>query len=138
MPEAASVLIGPAEIALTRMPSLPRHDPLGPVIGKGDRTATFVHHLFGPLHDRGEGIDRNVHCHGEIVAAGVDIAATQFVLVGKADGVDDEIQGAPTRLQVVKQRVNRGLVANVTGQNNVRTQRGRKWIDPFFQGVALI
>jgi hypothetical protein len=79
MPEAASVLIGPAEIALTRMLLLAeiggqiahagferglgdahhvvvRHPLLGAVIGQREHRAAIGHQLLGALRDRGEGI----------------------------------------------------------------------------------
>ena len=80
MPLAARVLIGPAQMALTRMPSLAqilgqihhagferglgnthdvvmRHDLFGAVIGQGQHRTALGHDLFGALRDGGEGID---------------------------------------------------------------------------------
>ncbi len=118
MPEAASVLIGPAEMALTRMflraevdgqivhagferrlgdahDVVVRHHLLGAVIGQRQHRAAIGHQLLGALGDRGERIDRDVHRLGEVVARRVDVAAGQLVLVGEADGVDDEVDLAP-------------------------------------------
>ena len=119
MPDAASVLIGPAEIALTRMCLLAeiggqiahrgfegglgnahhivmRHPFLGAVIGEGQHRAAVSHQLLGALGDGGEGIAGDEQRLREIFRRGIDIAAGQFVLVGKGDAVDDEVQASPT------------------------------------------
>ena len=42
---------------------------------------------------------------GEIVAAGIDVAAAQFGLVGKPDGVHKEVEAAPLAAQSIKHRI---------------------------------
>ena len=65
------------------------------VIGQRHQAAAIGHHLFGALRHRGEGIAADVHGHAEIFRRGIDIAALELVLVGKADGMDHEIQAVP-------------------------------------------
>ena len=115
-----------------------RHHLFGPVIGEGHGTAARVHHLFRARHDRGERIDRDVHRHGEIVAAGVDIPPAQLVLVRKAYGVDQKIKAAPAFFQVCKEGIHRRLVAHVAGQNDVAIELSRQWVHTPFQRIALI
>mmetsp|Transcript_22710 Transcript_22710/g.37482 ORF Transcript_22710/g.37482 Transcript_22710/m.37482 type:complete len:214 (-) Transcript_22710:2302-2943(-) len=115
-----------------------RHDLFGPVIGEGHGTAAILHHLFGALHDSGERVDRDIHRQAEICTAGVHVAAAQLVLVGKANGVDDEVQVVPMLFQLGEQRVNRCLVAHIAGQDNITAQLGGQRIHPLFQRIPLV
>ena len=114
------------------------HDFLGTVIGQRETGPAGRHHLFGALHHGCKRIDGNIHRHGEVGAAGIHVAPAQLVLVGKADGVHDEIQRAPGLLQRRKQRVDRRLVAHVAGQNDVAAQLPGQRLHPFPQRVALV
>ena len=73
-----------------------RHDLFRAVIGQRQdasrRSGIIGARALGHGDQR---IGGDVHRHQEIVEAGVDIFAAQFVLVGKADGVDDEIDRVP-------------------------------------------
>jgi len=114
------------------------HDLLGAVVGEGEHGAALGHHFFGALCDGGERVDRDVHGHHEVFAAGIDVTAAQFGLVGKADGVDDEIHLSPTLLKIAEQRINRGGVADVAGQDDIGAQLFGQGADALFQRLALV
>src|SRR3546814_3977170 len=76
-----------------------------------DLTA-IAHQLFGALHHRGETVAADVHGQREIVRAGIEIAALQLVLVGKADGMDEEVELAPVLCQHVEHRIHRGGIGD--------------------------
>ena len=73
-----------------------RHDLLGAVIGEREQRAAIRHQLLGALGERGEGVAGDEQRLGEIVLAGVDIAAVELFLVGEGDGMDEEIDAAPS------------------------------------------
>ena len=50
-----------------------------------------------------ERIDRNIHRHGKVFVAGVNVSATEFIFVRKAYCVHDKIQSAPFFLNMIKQ-----------------------------------
>ena len=118
MPEAASVLIGPAEMALTRIAALAeiggeiadarlerglghahhvvmRHHLLGAVIGEGEERAALPHQGLGALGERGEGVAGDEERLDEIVLGRVDVAPVELLLVGEGDGMNQEIERAP-------------------------------------------
>jgi pyridoxamine 5'-phosphate oxidase len=74
----------------------------------------------------------------EIGLAGFDIAAAQLVLVGKADGVDDEIEAAPFRLERGEQRVETFGIAHVAGQHDGGADLLGQRLHPFEQLFALV
>ena len=82
-----------------------RHHLFRAIIGQRQRRAAIGHKLFSALHHSGERIDRNIHRHFEIRGACVHIAATQFVFIGKSNGVNDEIETAPFVFEGLKNRV---------------------------------
>src|SRR3546814_15622217 len=86
-----------------------RHDALGAVIGERQGRTAIAHQLFGALHHRGETVAADVHGQREIVRAGIEIAALQLVLVGKADGMDEEVELAPV-LRSEERRVGKECV----------------------------
>ena len=115
-----------------------RHHPLGPVIGQRHQAAAVGHHRRRPPRDRGERIDRDVHRHQEVVAAGVGIAAAQFLLVGKADRVDDEVERAPFLFQRREQVVHRLHVAHVARNDQRRAELLGQRHDALLERIALI
>lgn len=160
MPEAASVLIGPAEIALTRIfegrdrrrdtaRSIPaqlcdahdvvvRHPLLGAVIGQRQQRAAIRHQLLGTLGDRREGVAGDQQRLGEVRLAGLDIAARQLVLIGEGDAVDDEVELAPELLDLGEDRVDRRAVGDVAMADDMAAKLLGKRLDPLLQRIALI
>ena len=161
MPEAASVLIGPEEMALTRIAlaaeidgeiahaRLERrlgdahdvvmgHHLLGAVIGEGQDRAAVGHQLLGPLGDRGQRVAGDQHRLGEIVGGGVDIAAGELVLVGKGDGMDQEIEAAPETLDLGEDRIHRRRVGDVAMADDMGADLLGQRLDALLQGVALV
>jgi hypothetical protein len=90
------------------------------------------------LATAGQRIDGNVHGAAEIVARRVDIAAGQFVLVGKGDGVNDEVEPAPGLFQMRENGLDRLRLGHVamTADDGVQF-RGERF-DALLQRVALI
>ena len=96
------------------------------------------HHRRGALAHRDERINADVHRHQEIIEAGVDIAAAQFVLVGKADRMDHEIDRRPAFGQRSEARVEITHIRYVAGNKEVLTQLGGEWSHALFQRLALV
>ena len=115
-----------------------RHHLFRAVIGQRQQGAAIGHHRRRAGTDGGEGINRDIHGHPEIRGAGVDIAATQFVLVGKADGMDHKIKRAPVSLQRRKQRIQRVFLRHITFDHPRHADRRDQRFHPFFQRFALI
>jgi len=115
-----------------------RHHLFGAVIGQRQQAAARVHHRRGAFGDGGEGIDRNVHRHQEIGVRGIDIAAAQFVLVGKADGVDDKVDAAPFGLEPFEQGIDRVHVGDVAFKQPRLAQLAGQRHHALFQRLALI
>ena len=115
-----------------------RHDLFGAVIGEGQKAAAFGHHGGGALADGGEGIDRDVHRHGEPGARGVNITTAQFVLVGKADGVNQEINLAPFGRQFVKERIDAVVACDIAFDKGIHPNGCGQRFDPLLQRFALI
>ena len=65
---------------------------------------------FGGL---GEGVAGDHHGADEVLARGIGVAALQLVLVGKGDGVHEEIHRAPFLLDLIEHRIDRGDVLDV-------------------------
>ena len=160
MPEAASVLIGPAEIALTRIAFSPeigreiadarlerrlgdahdvvvRHPLLGAIVGQRQHRAAVGHQLLGALGDGSERIAGDGERFGEIVFRRVDIAAGQLVLVGEGDAMDDEVDRSPQFSGFREHRVDRGAVGDVAMAEDMGAQFLRERPDALFQRVAL-
>ena len=95
------------------------------------------HHFFGALHHCGKRIDRYIHGHLKVFAAGIDVPAAQFVFIRKPDGMNDEIKGVPMGRQISKQAVNRDLIGDITFQHQIAAQLRGQRLDPLFQGVSL-
>ena len=75
---------------------------------------------------------------GEIVRRGVDIAAVELVLVGKGDGVDDEIERAPCRFHRREGGVDGRGLGHVAMPDDDPVDLLRQWLDPLLQRIALI
>ena len=54
-------------------------------------------------------------------SAGVDVAAVEFGLVGKGDGVHQEIELAPLPAELGENRIHRAGFADVAGQHEFRS-----------------
>ena len=162
MPEAASVLIGPAEMALTRICSLAeiggeiahagfqrrlghahhvvvRHHPLGAEIGERQQAAAVRHQVPRALRHRGEGVAGDVQRLQEVVARGVDVLALQLLLVGEGDGMDHEIERAPAPASIAA-KVASMLASSVTSQGTTMlgADRLRQRPHALLQRLALI
>src|SRR5690606_13342725 len=74
----------------------------------------------------------------EVVVAGVDVAAGQLLLVGEADGVDEEIQLAPFLLDRGEDGVDGGAVGDVAMAGDKGADLFRQRLDALLQRVALI
>ena len=88
----------------------------------------------------GEGEAGDHHRADEILPRRVGIAALEFVLVGKGDGVDDEIDACPiASSSVVEHRVDRGAVLDIAGQDELASRAicGER-LDAPAEGLALI
>ena len=143
MPEAASVLIGPAEMALTRMPLLAevggqiaharlqrrlrhahhvvvRHDLLGAVVGERQHRAARAHQLLGALRQRRERVAGDQHGLREVLLGGVDVAAVELGLVGEGDGVHQEVELAPLPAELGEHGIHRG--GSVTSQGSTSSE----------------
>ena len=72
-----------------------RHDPFGAIVGQGHDAAAIGHQGHRALGHGGQGVAGDVQRAQEVVAAGVDVLALQFFLVGIGDGVNQKVDGAP-------------------------------------------
>src|SRR5580692_785685 len=105
-PRAARVLMGPAEMALTRMFFWPRfqaglgdgHDVvvgddfLGGVVAHGHDAAAVGHERGGGAADGDERVDADVHGGAKAFAGGVDELAAELGGGGEGDGVDEDVE----------------------------------------------
>ena len=90
------------------------HHALGAEIGQRHHGAALLHQVRRALRHRGEGIAGDVEGAAEIGAAGIDIAALQFVAVGEGDGMDEKVEAAPIRcLRRSKHRIELGVVLDI-------------------------
>ncbi len=115
-----------------------RHDPLRAEIGHGDDRAAPLHqrqHPPGHVHQR---IAGDVERLQEVRPRGVGEAALKLVLVGKGDGVDQEIHMAPGVRQLIAHRVERGLVLHVRRHQVLHPQRIGQRLHPLAEILALI
>ncbi len=120
-----------------------RHDAVGAQIAQRHQRAAIAalrrrrHQMRGALRHRGEGKAGNVERTREIGAAGVDIAPRQLVLVGKGDGVDEEIEPVPFLLQGGERCVELVVLLDVARQHQ-RGIAGDQTAQPLGLRLALI
>ena len=141
---ARAVVIG--EITHTRLKAslgdahdvVVRHDADRPGIGQRDHRSAFVHQGCRVLGDLGEGEARDHHCADEILARGVGVEALEFVLVGKADGMHQEVDAAPLFLQSLEGRRNRRAVFDVARDDQRGADLFGQRLDAAAEGLALI
>ena len=95
-----------------------RHDTCGTAEGQRQQRTAVPHHFRSALRHFGEGEGRNHHGAAEIVARRVRIASLQFVLVREGDAMNEEVELAPLRLQLVKCGIDAGNVFDVARQDN--------------------
>ena len=74
----------------------------------------------------------------EVLGAGVDVAAVEFGLVGKGDGVHQEVELAPAPAELGEHRVHRAAVGNIAGQHDLGASLRRQRLDPLLQGLSLV
>ena len=91
------------------------------------------HQLLGALGDGGEGIAADQHGLGEILRRGVDIAAGELILVGEGDGVHEEIELAPLRLDRREGRVDGRGLGDVAMADDEAADLLRQRLDPLLQ-----
>ena len=68
----------------------------------------------------------------EVASRRVDVAAGQLVLVGEGDGVDEEIEPAPVRLDLLEDGVHRRRVGDVAMADDVRLSSAASGSTRFF------
>ena len=161
MPAPASVRIGPAEIALTRMADgaeidrevahrglqrrlghahdvVVRHRPLAAIVGQRHHRAARRHQHRGALRHLGEREAGDQHGAQEIGARGVGVAALELVLVGERDRVHQEIERAPLLGDGRERGVDRRRVLDVARQQQVGIDGLRQRLDAAAERLALI
>src|SRR3546814_16965441 len=77
--------------------------------------------------------DLNVQRQQEIVEAGIHIFATQLVLVGKADGMNDEIDGGPAFSDCIERPIERAHVRHVAFDKEFGAELRRQRPNALFQ-----
>ena len=85
-----------------------------------------------------EGIGADIVGHAVGLAAGVDETPRQLVLVGKGDGVDQEIHRAPTLFQRAKACSKAVIIGHVDVDQKIAADTGRQRFHAFAKCVALI
>ena len=115
-----------------------RHDPFGTEIGQGQQAAAVRHDGGGSAGQIGERVAADPHGPEEVVERGIDVPALQLLLVGKGDGVDDEIDAAPGARQTVERGIKARLVLNIAGHHQARAQRFGERLDAPTQRLGLI
>ena len=115
-----------------------RDDLFGAVVRQGEHGPTIRHHRGGALGDGREAVDRDVHGQQEVIKAGIDIAAAQLVLVGKADGVDEEIDRGPFSRQCGEAGVRAFHRRHIAFEQAGDTQCFGQRAHPLFHHRALV
>ena len=69
----------------------------------------------------------------EVLRRGVDVAAGELLLVGKRDGVDQEIERAPGRLHAAKAASMEAVVGHVALADDQPVDLLGKRLDPLLQ-----
>ena len=70
--------------------------------------------------ERGKREAGNIHSRVKIFRRGIEIAAFQLVLIREGNGVNKKIEFAPTPFDRFEQRLDRRVVRDVTGLNEIR------------------
>ena len=160
MPAPASVRIGPAEMALTRMAAaeidrqvahrcferrfgdahhvVVRHRAQAAVIGERDHRAARRHQRGRALGDLGEREAGDQHRAHEVLARGVGVAALELVLVGEGDGMDQEIERAPLLADGRERGVDRCGLLDVARQHQRGADRLGERLDAASERLALV
>ena len=92
------------------------------------------------LRRLGEGEAGDYHGAREILAGGgVDIAPLQLFLGRVADGVDEEVEPvAPGSVELLENRVERGQILDIAGDDEIRTHRFGQRLHPPPERIPLI
>src|SRR3990167_8458215 len=109
MPEAAKVLIGPAEIAFTRILSPPKSTAKERTLAS---SAAFT---------------RNV-----------EIVSLELFSIRKSNGMDNKVKGIPLFFKNLKGIFNPLFFTHITVKNKGRSNRVSKGLYTFFEGIPLI
>ncbi len=115
-----------------------RYPLLRPVIGEREQRAAVRHHRLGALGDRRERIAADQHRLGEIIRRGVDIAAVELFAVGEGDGVEQEIDAAPGRLQLRERGIDRCRLGDIAIADHDAADLLRQRFHAFSERVALV
>ena len=115
-----------------------RDDLFGAIIAQRQQRAAVGHHRQGALGDGGEAVDADVHGQQEIIQRRIDIAAAQFVLVRKTDGVDEKVDCPPIGLERFEHRVDAGHFRDVAFVQPRDAKRFCQRPNAFFQCFSLI
>ena len=114
------------------------HDFFSAVVCHRQARPAVFHQLLCPLHNCGEGIDRNVHRRRKVTATGIHVTSAQFAFVGKSDGMNDEIQRAPFFFDCRKERIHGCFIRYVTWQDRIASQLCSQRRHPLEQRVTLV
>ena len=114
------------------------HDAHRAGIGQRDHRAAVVHQRGRMLCDLGEGEARNDHGAHKVLARGVGVEALEFVLVGEADGMDQEVDAAPLFPERLKGSSNRGAVLDVARHQDLGADLFGQRLDAAAEGLALV
>jgi len=77
-----------------------RHHLLGAVVGEREQRPARAHQLLGTLRQGRERVAGDQHGLDEVPLGRVDVAAVELGLVRKGDGVHEEVELAPGRLEL--------------------------------------
>ena len=75
--------------------------------------------MAGGLRHLGKGKGRDHHRIGEVLPAGIEIAALQLVLVGKGQRMDNEIDAGPVTGKPVEGAGNSTLMRHITFHHQI-------------------
>jgi hypothetical protein len=115
-----------------------RHPLFSAIIGQRQKRAAVGHQFLCALCNGGERVARNVQRAVEVVFGGVDIASGEFILVGKRNGMNHEVQLAPLLLDFCEGSIHRGGVGDIALKHDVRAEFLCQRLDAFAQRLTLV
>ena len=115
-----------------------RRHPLGPEVGERDQRPAVGHQGLRQARDGGEGVAGDLHGLREVGAAGIQVAALQFLLVGVGDRMDHEIELAPNLPEPLEHRLQRAFRANVALHQFADAELFGQGCDALEEGVPLV
>ena len=94
-----------------------RYHAFGTQIGKRQLRPARLHQRGGTAANRHEGIAGNIHRLQKGIAWCVQIAPAQILLIGEANGMNQEIHPAPGFLHRAKGGIHIGVIGHITGHH---------------------